>query len=149
MADELRSIDRYLSLERARFGDRLVVSVTVAPEVLAVAIPFLCLQPLVENAVQHGLAGKPGPGTLTIVAQDVGPDCLISIEDDGLGMDPTELRRTLTGEAGTEGIGLANVDERMRRLYGDAYGLVVETAPEAGTKVSLRIPKYRAGVHAT
>jgi len=149
MADELRSIDRYLSLERARFGDRLVVSVTVAPEVLAVAIPFLCLQPLVENAVQHGLAGKPGPGTLTIIAQDVGPDCLISIEDDGLGMDPTELRRTLTGESGTEGIGLANVDERMRRLYGDAYGLVVETAPEAGTKVSLRIPKYRAGVHAT
>jgi two-component system LytT family sensor kinase len=149
MADELRSIDRYLSLERARFGDRLVVSVTVAPEVLAVAIPFLCLQPLVENAVQHGLAGKEGQGTLTIVARDVGPDCLISIEDDGIGMDPDELRRTLTGEAGTEGIGLANVDERMRGLYGDMYGLVVETAPQAGTKVSLRIPKYRAGVHAT
>jgi two-component system LytT family sensor kinase len=71
------------------------------------------------------------------------------VEDDGIGMDPEELRRTLTRESGSEGIGLANVDERLRSVYGDAYGLVVETAPGAGTKVSLRIPKYRRGVHAS
>ena len=60
LAEELRSIEQYLALERARFGDRLKVTLQVAPEVLPVALPFLCLQPLVENAVRHGLEGKPG-----------------------------------------------------------------------------------------
>jgi two-component system LytT family sensor kinase len=149
LAEELRSVDRYLALERARFGDRLVVSVTIAPEVLSVAIPFLSVQPLVENAVQHGLARKTGPGRLTVVAVDAGPDCLVTVEDDGVGMDPDDALRTLTREDSGEGIGLANVDERMRSVYGDAYGLVVETGPDLGTKVSLRIPKYHSGVHAT
>jgi two-component system LytT family sensor kinase len=149
LSDELESIDRYLALERARFGDRLSVTVRVAPEVLAVALPFLCLQPLVENAVQHGLAPKPGPGHVQVVAEDAGPECLITVEDDGIGMDPTELQRVLTRETTNDSIGLANVDERLRSVYGDAYGLLIETAPEAGTKVSLRIPKFRSGVHAT
>jgi two-component system LytT family sensor kinase len=149
LSDELESIDRYLALERARFGDRLSVTVRVAPEVLPVALPFLCLQPLVENAVQHGLAPKPGPGNVHVVAEDAGPECLITVEDDGIGMDPTELQRVLTRETTNDSIGLANVDERLRSVYGDAYGLLIETAPEAGTKVSLRIPKFRSGVHAT
>lgn len=148
LADELRSVDRYLVLERARLGPRLSVSVTVAPEVLAVAIPFLSVQPLVENAVQHGLAGKPGPGLVTVSAADVGPECLIAVEDDGVGMEPDDLRRALTRSTAADGIGLANVDERLRAIYGDAYGLVVDTAPNAGTRVCMRIPKYRAGVRA-
>jgi len=149
LAEELRSIDRYLTLERARFGDRLKVTVRVAPEVLPVAVPFLCLQPLVENAVQHGLEGRAGPGTVTLVAEDAGAECHISVEDDGVGMDPEALRGTLSGETSSDSVGLTNVDERLRAVYGDAYGLVVETAPGAGTRVSLRIPKYRAGVHAS
>ena len=68
LAEELRSIDRYLTIERARFGDRLQVRLQIAPEVLPVALPFLCLQPLVENAVRHGLSRKPGVGTVSIVA---------------------------------------------------------------------------------
>ncbi|MEO7982045.1 MAG: histidine kinase, partial [Sporichthyaceae bacterium] len=83
LAEELRSIDRYLLLERARFGDRLQVTVQVAPEVLPVSVPFLCVQPLVENAVRHGLEGKPGQGHVTIVAVDHGSEALISVEDDG------------------------------------------------------------------
>src|SRR6185295_1952294 len=62
LADELRSVERYLILEQARFGDRLSVKLSVAPEVLPVAVPFLCIQPLVENAVRHGLEGKGGIG---------------------------------------------------------------------------------------
>lgn len=149
LAEELRSIDRYLTLERARFGDRLRVTVRVAPEVLPVAVPFLCVQPLVENAVQHGLEGRAGPGTVTLVAEDAGAECHISVEDDGVGMDPEALRGTLSGETPSDSVGLTNVDERLRAVYGDAYGLVVETAPGMGTRVSLRIPKYRAGVHAS
>ena len=148
LAEELRSIDRYLLLERARFGDRLQVTVQVAPEVLPVTVPFLCIQPLVENAVRHGLEGRPGQGHVTIVARDQGSEALISVEDDGAGTDPDAVRRTLAGRPDGDHVGLGNVDERLRQVYGDDYGLVVETAPGAGTKVSLRIPKYRAGVHA-
>ncbi|MEV0158977.1 histidine kinase [Nonomuraea fuscirosea] len=149
LAEELRSIDRYLILERARFGDQLQVTLRIAPEVLPVAVPFLCLQPLVENAVRHGLESKNGVGRITIIAEDAGAECRISVEDDGLGMDPERLRRILAGDiAPAGGVGLANVDERLRQVYGDEYGLVVETAGGAGTKVNIRLPKYHPGVSA-
>jgi two-component system LytT family sensor kinase len=93
LAEELRSIDRYLLLERARFGDRLQVVLRVAPEVLPVAVPYLCLQPLVENAVQHGLERGGGSGTVTVVAEDDGAQCRITVEDDGAGSDPSGCGR--------------------------------------------------------
>ena len=155
LADELRNIDRYLTLERARFGDALSVRIQVAPEVLSVVLPFLALQPLVENAVRHGISGR-SAGTVVITATDEGPDCVISVEDDGVGMDP-ELLRSGALDAVAAGpatsarevahVGLANVDDRLRAAFGNDYGLVVETAVGAGTKVILRVPKFRAGVH--
>lgn len=148
LAEELRSIDRYLLLERARFGNRLGVKLRIAPEALPVAMPFLCLQPIVENAVRHGLEGRADRGQVTILAEDIGSECLISVEDDGVGMDPDRLYRALAGEPGGDSMGLGNVDERLRAVFGDDYGLVVETAPGTGTKVSMRVPKYKAGVHA-
>lgn len=148
LAEELRSIERYLVLEHARFDDRLSVVTRIAPEVLSVTLPFLSVQPLVENAVRHGLESKAGAGTVTIVAQDVGHECEISIEDDGVGADPEQVRRALAGEASSDSVGLANVDERMRTVYGSRYGIVVETAPGAGTKVTLRVPKFAPGVEA-
>ncbi|TDE00506.1 sensor histidine kinase [Jiangella asiatica] len=149
LAEELRSIERYLMLEKARFGDRLSVTLRVAPEVLPVAVPFLCLQPLVENAVRHGLEGRTSPGHITILAEDAGNEALISIDDDGVGMDPDLARTLLAGDGATDRVGIANVDERLRAVFGDDYGLVIETATGAGTKVSMRVPKYRPGVHAT
>ncbi len=149
LAEELGNIERYLLIERARFGERLEVTLRIAPEVLPVAVPFLTLQPLVENAVRHGLAGKPGIGTISIRAEDAGAQCLITVEDDGVGMDPARLRElTAVDGDGREHVGLGNVDDRLRSVFGDDYGLVVETAPGAGTKVSLRIPKFHAGVRA-
>ncbi|GGU26880.1 sensor histidine kinase [Streptomyces violascens] len=148
LADELHSIDQYLALVRARFGDRLSVTLQVAPEVLPVALPFLCLQPLVENAVKHGIEGAVTAGRITISALDAGSEAEVVIEDDGAGMDPEELRRILRGDGDPSGgIGLLNVDERLRQVYGDTYGLVIETGIGAGMKVTARIPKYRAGVH--
>lgn len=141
LADELRSVEQYLLLEQARFGERLQVKLRVDPEVLSVRIPFLCIQPLVENAVRHGLESREGPGTVSITAVERGADCWISVEDDGVGNDPERIRRTLSGEPGDH-VGLANVDERLRRAFGDDHGLVVETAPDAGTKVTMRIPKF-------
>jgi two-component system LytT family sensor kinase len=147
LADELRNIERYLVLEQARFGDRLRVRLRVAPEVLPVAVPYLSVQPLVENAVRHGLMAKEGGGRITLGAADSGAEALIWVEDDGVGADPALIARILAGEAG-ESVGLGNVDARLRQVFGDRFGLVVETAPGAGTKVSFRVPKYAPGVHA-
>jgi two-component system LytT family sensor kinase len=149
LAEELRSIDRYLLLERARFGERLQVVLRVAPEVLPVAVPYLCLQPLVENAVKHGLEGGSGSCTITVIAQDDGSACSISVEDDGAGSDPEAVRAALAGTSPSDSVGLANVDTRLRAVYGDDHGLVVETAIGAGTKVSLHVPKWSAGVRAS
>ncbi|MFJ1797426.1 sensor histidine kinase [Streptomyces sp. NPDC088180] len=148
LADELHSIDQYLALVRARFGERLSVTLQVAPEVLPVALPFLCLQPLVENAVKHGLEGAVTRSRISISALDAGSEAEVVVEDDGTGMDPERLRQILRGEGGAStGIGLLNVDERLRQVYGDDYGLVIETGVGAGMKITLRLPKYRAGVH--
>ncbi|MEH0842963.1 histidine kinase [Micromonospora sp. CPCC 205711] len=156
LAEELRSIDRYLTIERARFGDRLQVRLEIAPEVLPVTLPFLCLQPLVENAVRHGLSRKPGTGMVSIEARDAGAECHITVEDDGVGMDPAtltagiaELARGGSDPSDDQGhVGLSNVDERLRSVFGDRFGLVVETGPGSGTKVSLRVPKFHPGVRA-
>jgi two-component system LytT family sensor kinase len=147
LAEELKSIERYLLLEKARFGERLQVTLRVAPEVLPVTVPFLCLQPLVENAVRHGFEQKAGTGTITITAEDYDRDCVITVEDDGTGEDPDRIRQALAGALESGSVGLANVDERLRVAFGDDYGLVVETAPGAGTRVIVHVPKFSPGVH--
>lgn len=148
LADELRNIDRYLTLERARYGpDRLRVRLQIAPEVLSVVVPFLALQPLVENAVRHGLAGKRGGGTVSVIAADNGAEALISVEDDGVGMDPDKLREDLTNSHMTGAhVGLGNIDHRIRAAFGNGYSLVVETNVGAGMKVTIRVPKFSPGV---
>lgn len=141
IAEELRSIDSYLKLERARFGDRLRVTLQIAPEVLSTIIPFLSVQPLVENAVRHGLEAKEGGGRITITAADSGAYAVLTVEDDGVGIDPELLRRVLAGRPSAEHVGLRNVDARLRQVYGDDHGLVVDTNIDAGTLVTMRIPK--------
>ena len=148
LAEELRNTERYLVLEQARFGDRLRVSLRVAPEVLPTVVPFLVLQPLVENAVRHGLDADRDTVTVSITAADDGDHALLTVEDDGAGADPHAVAIALLGNDSTESVGsvgLANVDSRMRQLFGDDHGIVVETAPDLGTKVSVRIPKFAPG----
>ncbi|MCM0620739.1 sensor histidine kinase [Nocardioides bruguierae] len=146
LSEELRSIEQYLLLEQARFGDRLAVTLVVAPEVLPVVIPFLCVQPLVENAVRHGLEGQPEGGRIRISARDAGLDCVIEVDDDGAGEDPERIARVLAGDHENDSVGLGNVDARLRATYGEEYGLVVETARGAGTRVIVRVPKFAPGV---
>ncbi len=143
LAEELQAIDRYLLLEKARFGERIRVSLAIAPEVLGTVIPFLSLQPLVENAVRHGLEGKANGGLITLTAADDGEFAEITVEDDGVGADPQELRSLLAGTTTGIHVGLRNVDVRLRQLYGDDHGLVIDTAPGAGTLITVRIPKFQ------
>lgn len=147
LAEELLNIDRYLMLERARYGPRVNVRLKIAPEVLSVVVPFLVLQPLVENAVRHGLAKKPGGGTVTVIAQDHGTEALISVEDDGVGMDADRLTADLADAHSTGAhVGIGNINQRMRSVFGNEYALMAETAPNEGMKVTLRVPKYTPGV---
>ncbi|MDU0344933.1 histidine kinase [Microbacterium sp. KSW2-29] len=141
LAEELRSIHSYLELERARFGERLTVRLRIAPETLATVIPFLSVQPLVENAVRHGLEPGEGGGVLTVTSIDDGTHTEVIVDDDGVGMDPDELAALLDLDAPSSHVGLRNVDARLRQLYGPAGGLVVETNVGAGTTVRLRVPK--------
>jgi two-component system LytT family sensor kinase len=147
LAEELRLVETYLELERARFGDRLLVTLRVAPEVLWVAMPCLTLQPLVENAVRHGIEVN-GSGHISLVIEDNDSEAFITVEDDGVGMDPDLARQQLAGRM-SDGIGLRNVDERFRRVYGAEYGLQLETALGLGTKAVLRVPKFKVGVRAS
>ncbi|NMH97133.1 histidine kinase [Pseudonocardia sp. K10HN5] len=149
LAGEFRAIEAYLTLARAVLGERLRVQVRIAPEVLPVAVPFLALQPLVENAVQHGVERSESGGSVQVSGEAQGSECVISVEDDGPGMDPAHARAILAGQAAGSSLGLVNVDRRLRTVFGAGYGLVIETAEGAGTRVVMRVPRFHPGVVAS
>ncbi|SDE00751.1 sensor histidine kinase [Actinokineospora iranica] len=146
VAEEFHAIETYLALQRAVLGDRLRVQIRVAPEVLAVAIPYLVLQPLVENAIRHGVEPRGAGGLVQVRGEAEGADCVITVEDDGVGMAPAHAEAILAGRGPAGSVGLANVDRRLRNVYGSWFGLVVETAEEAGTRVVVRVPMFAPGV---
>ncbi len=143
LAEELRYVEKYLSLERARFGDRLEVRLEVPPEVLQAPLPVLSLQPLVENAVRHGVEGSASHRLIEVIAADLGRDVEVQVSDDGAGMDPEAALAALAGAGG--GIGLSNVNERLLATFGDGYGLDIRTAIGEGTTVTMTLPKSLPG----
>jgi two-component system LytT family sensor kinase len=146
LADELHYIEKYLRLEQARFGDRLEVRVSVAPEVLTAVVPVLSMQPLVENAVRHGVESAIGPCRIEILGADLDTDVELTVKDGGAGMTAEEAAAALNGQGA--GIGLANVQARLQSTFGPEYGLEVESTPGEGTTVRMLVPKFRAGVRA-
>ena len=132
LADELRYVEKYLRLEQARFGERLRVRVQVDPEVLQAVVPVLSLQPLVENAVRHGVESRPEGGTVAIEGVDLGSDVELRVIDDGAGIDPDKAAAALAGRGA--GIGIANVHRRLRSTFGEEYGLEIDGA--AGHRAS-------------
>jgi two-component system, LytTR family, sensor kinase len=146
VSGEFQAIEAYLALARAVLGERLRVLLRIAPEVLPVALPYLVLQPLVENAVRHGVELPGGSGLVQVTGEADGTECVITVEDDGPGMDPDYAAAVLAGDGVPGHLGLVNVDRRLRTVYGAGYGLVVETATGAGTRVLLRLPRFQPGV---
>jgi LytS/YehU family sensor histidine kinase len=148
-AQELEYVHQYLSFEKARFGERLSVVYRVDPEVLSTAVPVLVLQPLVENAVRHGISRKTSPGRIVISAENRGNESWICVDDDGVGMDEELANRALHAPRRNGfGVGLANVNERLRGIYGPGHGLAIASRPGDGTRVSFSIPKSRAAARA-
>ncbi len=145
--EEYFFVRTYLALEQARFGDRLRVRYDVDPQVLGVQVPVLTIQPLVENAVKHGLADKVGGGTVTLRAR-VDPlrrTTVIQVRDDGAGIDAELLDKLMRGgDAGAGpmdgGIGLRNIHDRLGSLFADRYRMDIRSRPGEGTTVDLEFP---------
>jgi LytS/YehU family sensor histidine kinase len=147
LRDEISYVEAYLALEKARLDERLnVIWTNLAKEWLDTAVPTLVLQPLVENAVIHGISRQPEGGTIHIVINRVAHDLLIQLDDNGPGFD---VARVLTNgaappnplpEVERPSIGLRNVDERLRMLYGESYRLHIESEPGKGTRIVFKIP---------
>lgn len=141
LREEVEYVNTYLSLERARFGERLSYRIRVDPKALDVPVPILTLQPLVENAVVHGLSPREQPGAVSITARIVGGQLAIYISDNGVGIPKAQQYEIFEMGRGTGmGLGLSNVAERMMGLYGPRYHLRLRSKEGTGTTVRVTIP---------
>lgn len=141
LEEELEHVDSYLTLEQARFGSRLTIVHEIDPDTLDIYIPTFTLQPLVENAVKHGLLTKADGGTVTIAAKKVHRQIEIVISDNGLGISPAIQKQILEyGFGKGAGVGLTNVNERLKAIYGSKHALTINSLEGKGTTVSLHIP---------
>jgi len=131
LAEELALLDLYLGIQRARFGPRLQIVRTIAPEACPVAVPVLMLQPLVENALRHGLDRSSAPVTVTVEASVSAGRITLAVRDNA---DPG------TPAATGEGIGLVNTRQRLAALYGDAYRFVAGPGPDGGFAAEISFP---------
>jgi two-component system LytT family sensor kinase len=134
---ELDFIDDYLDIEVVRFGrEKLQIRKEIAPEALEVVVPSMILQPLVENAIRHGIARKIEGGTITLRAVRNNGRLTIEVSDDGVGIPREKLH-----EIFASGIGISNVRERLKVLYGQEFLLDVQSEPGKGTSIRIEIPE--------
>ena len=136
LREELEAIDEYLDIESIRFGPKLRVEKSIDPESLDVVLPSMLLQPLVENSIKHGLAPKIGEGCITIRSVRQNGHTVIDIIDNGVGVVQGDQHREPTG-----GIGLRNVNERLRVIYGANYQLHLDSVPGEGTCARVVVPE--------
>jgi len=140
LREEFEFIDDYLNIEVVRFGrDKLRVVKDLEPASLDVVVPTMLLQPLVENSIKHGLAPKIEGGTIYLRSRLRDGRVTVEVEDDGVGMGAAHMLEPPTGIGGS-GIGMANVAERLKVLYGDSARMVIDTSPAGGTIVRLDLP---------
>ena len=142
LREEITFTKRYLSIEQARFGDRLTVSIDIDPEVEEALVPTLVLQPLVENAIHHGVGRRAAPGWIEISARGMGDDLELCVADDGPGPDgKAEARTPASGvRPASSGIGLRNTRDRLARHYGDRGTFELVARPEGGAISRVVLP---------
>jgi signal transduction histidine kinase len=133
LKQELEFIELYLEIEQARLGPRLVVRLDADPETMDAYVPNLILQPLVENAIRHGIAPRPGTGHIEILARRENGTLQVQVLDDGPGLKQEALRKR-------EGVGLANTRARLLQLYGDRHRFVAANRPEGGFAATMHVP---------
>jgi len=136
LREELQFIEDYLSIEMVRFGDKLRFHKEVDPAALDRLVPSMLLQPLVENSLRHGLAEKLEGGTIWVRAFLEGGRLRLQVEDDGVGIPEEVLARLFE-----RGIGITNVNERLRMIFGSDYRMLIDSQPGRGTRVEIHIPE--------
>jgi two-component system LytT family sensor kinase len=140
LREEVEFIDNYLDIEVVRFGrDKLRVVKELDHESLEVMVPSMLLQPLVENSIKHGLASKVDGGSIYLRSRLGAKHVIVEVEDDGVGMEAAQPLEKAEGLEGT-GIGMANVAERLKVLYGDTARMTIDSQGGKGTVVRLRLP---------
>ncbi|MGL5511870.1 MAG: sensor histidine kinase, partial [Sporomusa sp.] len=141
LKEELEHVDSYLALEQARFGQRLTIKKDIEPAAMDSLIPTFTLQPLVENAVKHGLLSQQNGGTVTISAKTTGKQIKIVIADNGQGI-PLAIQEQILeyGFGKGAGVGLTNVNERLKAIYGPKHALTINSVEGRGTTIILHIP---------
>ncbi|WP_172675875.1 response regulator [Propionispora sp. 2/2-37] len=137
---ELEFVGFYLTIEKARFEEKLNVQYDIAVSLQTIIIPNLIIQPIVENAIKHGILPKKEGGTIIISIKQEAPYILITIQDDGVGISQDTLSQLLTNSK-KKGVGLANIDRRLKRLYG--HGIQIISKANAGTTINIKIPAAR------
>jgi two-component system, LytTR family, sensor kinase len=137
LGEELEWLELYLKLQQIRFSDRLQVSINAAPETLDALVPNLITQPLVENAIRHGLSPRARPGSVSLSARRVNARLELSVSDDGVGL-PEGWH-----PANSKGVGLLNTEARLRQLYGPDFALEVRNREQGGVEALLTIPMHR------
>jgi two-component system LytT family sensor kinase len=141
LGEELDHVERYLRLEQARFRETLHITVDVPAKTRSAVVPAMSVQPLVENAVRHGVELRAGTGRVQISAHALDGDIELRVSDDGRGIEPERVPQVLAGAGG--GIGLSNVDARLRATFGDRYALRIESHLGEGTTVVMTVPNLR------
>jgi two-component system, LytTR family, sensor kinase len=134
LKEELEFLEKYLEIERTRFGDRLTVQMEIEPETLDVCVPNLILQPLVENAIRHGIAPKVGGGRLQIVARRTGDRLWLMVRDTGPGLTQAKL------DAFNSGVGVSNTRSRLEHLYPGAHRFDFHEPSDGGLAVTIELP---------
>jgi two-component system LytT family sensor kinase len=136
LREELALIEDYMAIEMIRFGDKLRFVNEIAPETLDRLVPSMMLQPLVENSIKHGLAGKVEGGMVRIGGRLVGGRLFLVVEDDGVGIPEARLATLLE-----QGIGVSNVNERLKVLFGNDYRMTIDSKPGEGTRTEVELPE--------
>ncbi len=138
LGEELNHVERYLRLEQARFRGSLHVTLDIAADTRRAVVPAMSVQPLVENAVRHGVERRAGSGRVLIESRCAGRDVELRVRDDGAGIEPERVPALLAGAGG--GIGISNVDARLQATFGERYALRIESELGRGTTAIMTVP---------
>ena len=143
LRDELNFIEDYLAIEMVRFGDKLRFEKDISPQTMDLLVPSMLLQPLVENSIRHGLSGKLEGGMIRVRSHAVDGRIRLAVEDDGVGIPEARLATLLE-----QGIGISNVNERLKVLFGNDYRMYVDSKPDNGTRIEIEIPELASAAPA-
>lgn len=140
---EVEHLGSYLFIQKMRYDEEPQIEIAIDPQLYPYHTIKLILQPLVENALYHGIAEIDGPGKIRVTGAEVSGEIVFEVSDNGVGMTDAKIREIFQESAGDQGgYGLKNVDERIRLYFGERYGIEIDSAPGRGTRVRVRIPKY-------